>query len=229
VTELSPINPKKLRVLELLIVLLVPLLPSVISSLYIFATKDYIDKSANTLTDFGLVSGSIRHLLAITLLLYVLYRQGRKIEDIGLSFRWIDIPIGIVIFIIVQVSYYYCWKLEHHLFPGMDVKHHNLGFLRSAFLLTFIYSFINPFFEELIVRAYGMTEIEFLTGSKVAAIIIMTLFQSSYHLYQGLFPALMTIPIFLIYSLYFARYKKIMPVIIAHLIIDMIAAVHLAA
>ncbi len=44
----------------------------------------------------------------------------------------------------------------------------------------------NPFFEELIVRAYLMTEIGELTGSWLLAVLVSSLVQASYHLYYGM-------------------------------------------
>jgi len=52
------------------------------------------------------------------------------------------------------------------------------------------FSLLNPFFEELIVRAYLMTEIMDLTGSAMLAIATSVLLQASYHLYYGWFGAL---------------------------------------
>ncbi len=223
---MSEVSPKRIRLFELLLVVLIPLLPSLIYSIYVFAEGRHTDISSSSQSNLGLITTGTKQIFAIALLIYVLFRQGRRIEDIGLSFRWMDILIGIGLYAIAHLFYYAFYKWGYQLFPHTDVKSHNLAFFGGTFAIVFIFSFINPFYEELIVRAYAMTEIEFLSGSKTAAIVISTLFQSSYHLYQGLFPALMTVPIFLIYSLYFSHYKKIMPVIIAHLIADMVAMVY---
>ncbi|HET6991379.1 MAG TPA: CPBP family intramembrane glutamic endopeptidase [Bacteroidia bacterium] len=222
---MNEISPKKIRLFELLLVVLIPLLPSLISAIYTFCRNQTYDYSNtySSYADYSIVLQSTKQLLGIALLVYVLFRQGRRIEDIGLSFRWMDIPIGIGIYALVYVVHYALYKSGHHFFPQGDFKAHNLGFVGGSYIVVFIFMFINPFYEELIVRAYAMTEIEFLSGSKIAAIVISTLFQSSYHLYQGLFPALLIIPTFLIHSLYFAKYKRIMPVIIAHLIADMVS------
>jgi membrane protease YdiL (CAAX protease family) len=219
---MNEINPRRLRLIELLLVVLIPLLPSVASAIYTFVNSQYYVSSHPS--NFSLLLHATRQLLGISLLLYVLYRQGRRIEDIGLSFQWLDLLRGIAIYAVAHLIYYGLSKWIHFQFPHLDMKAYNVG--TGAFMASFVFMFINPFYEELIVRAYAMTEIEFLSGSKAAAVIISTLFQSAYHLYQGLIPALLIIPVFLIYSLYFSRYKKIMPVIIAHLIADMVAMVY---
>jgi membrane protease YdiL (CAAX protease family) len=93
------------------------------------------------------------------------------------------------------------------------------GIFYSAILLQFL----NPFFEELIVRAYLMTEIQFLTGSVTKAVIISTILQTSYHLYQGGAAAISHAATFLIFSIFYAKTNRITPVILAHLYSDVSA------
>lgn len=85
--------------------------------------------------------------------------------------------------------------------------------------------FINPFYEEIIVRAYTISEVKCLTGSNYLAIILSIVIQTSYHLYQGLSSALMLAVMFLVYSLYYVKSKRIMPVIIAHMYFDFMALI----
>ena len=47
------------------------------------------------------------------------------------------------------------------------------------------YSLLNPFFEELTVRAYLMSEVQDLTGSMNLAAFLSVVVQFSYHLYYG--------------------------------------------
>jgi membrane protease YdiL (CAAX protease family) len=88
---------------------------------------------------------------------------------------------------------------------------------------------ISPVFEEMIVRAYLMSETIALTGSSALAILASVLLQTSYHLYQGLPYALSAGIIFLIFSVYYARTQRIVPVILAHLIWDISALLLYAA
>lgn len=95
-----------------------------------------------------------------------------------------------------------------------------LGFKIS--FLSIAFTCLNPFFEELIVRAYTMSEVISLGGGRTLAVLVSVIIQISYHLYQGLVHVLALIVIFTIFSIYFARTKKIMPIILAHLCLDWI-------
>jgi membrane protease YdiL (CAAX protease family) len=68
-----------------------------------------------------------------------------------------------------------------------------------------------------------ITETTFLIGEKDAAVLLSVILQTSYHLYQGLLPALVLGVVFLIFSLYFAKRGRILPVVLAHLYMDVIA------
>jgi membrane protease YdiL (CAAX protease family) len=82
---------------------------------------------------------------------------------------------------------------------------------------------INPFFEELIVRGYLMTEVKYLTRSSLIAIVVSTVLQTSYHLYQGVPLALSEGMMFLTYSIFYAKTNRIGPVVMAHLLADVFA------
>ena len=85
---------------------------------------------------------------------------------------------------------------------------------------TLIFQFLNPFFEELIIRAYLITEVRSLTGSATKAIILSTVLQATYHLYQGAPSAIGHGAAFLIWSIYYARTNRVAPIILAHLYSD---------
>ena len=75
---------------------------------------------------------------------------------------------------------------------------------------------LNPFFEELVVRAYLMTEITELTGSTVWAFILSVVVQFSYHLYYGWAGAISLSFQFLVFALYYAHSRRALPVVLAH-------------
>jgi membrane protease YdiL (CAAX protease family) len=95
----------------------------------------------------------------------------------------------------------------------------------SAVAIPFV--LLNPFFEELIVRAYLMTEVSELTGSSFLAITVSVAVQFSYHLYYGWIGAISLSFSFLIFAVYYARSRRILPVIVAHGIFDIYGIVHL--
>src|SRR5438876_8427813 len=85
--------------------------------------------------------------------------------------------------------------------PDLTAK--NVEFLNTKLSAPLIVFFlINPWYEELIARAYLMTESFFLLGEKDAAVLLSVILQTSYHLYQGIPAALSIASIFLVFSLY---------------------------
>ena len=69
-------------------------------------------------------------------------------------------------------------------------------------LLAYSYAFVSPIFEEMIVRAFFMTEIFTLTQSSRLAILVSVLLQTSYHFYHGIPYALSAGVMFVILSIF---------------------------
>ena len=92
---------------------------------------------------------------------------------------------------------------------------------------TIPYILLTPFFEELIVRAYLMTEVSELTGSTALAVAASVIVQFSYHLYYGWMGAIMVSFLFLAFALYYARSRRALPVIIAHGAFDIYGLIRL--
>ena len=89
------------------------------------------------------------------------------------------------------------------------------------------FSLLNPFFEELIVRAYLMAEVIELTGSSTMAVALSVGVQFSYHLYYGWVGAISLSFFFLALALYYVRSRCAFPVIVAHGFLDVYALIRL--
>jgi hypothetical protein len=61
-----------------------------------------------------------------------------------------------------------------------------------------------------------------LGGSRGLAIGVSVAIQISYHLYQGAANVLVLIAVFTLFSIYYAQTRNIVPVIVAHLWMDLI-------
>lgn len=97
------------------------------------------------------------------------------------------------------------------------------NFGTTVSVLPVLYALLNPFFEELLVRAFLVTEIEAIYRSTASAVFVSVTLQTSYHLYQGLPAMLSHTPVFLLFSLYFVRTCRILPVMLAHMFMDVYA------
>jgi membrane protease YdiL (CAAX protease family) len=91
------------------------------------------------------------------------------------------------------------------------------------FLIRLLFALTNPVCEETIIRAFTQTELEYLLrrGPWIAAVLSAFL-QAAYHLYQGVFTALVYFAMFLVSAAYYARWRRAGPVITAHLLFDVL-------
>jgi len=109
----------------------------------------------------------------------------------------------------------------HHAFFPLGTSGVTAADLSTHSVLAIPFALINPFFEELIVRAYLMTEVKSLTGSWTVATALSVIIQWSYHLYYGWDGSLSIAFTFLVFSIYFARTRKATPLIVAHGLLDL--------
>jgi membrane protease YdiL (CAAX protease family) len=171
----------------------------------------------------------LRESVCLALLWYVLTRRGKSFIDLGFGWSWKDFGWSIVLFIAGFETYRLIYLAIQNTGLTTVTLHetsNSVGYLlfgRGIFLSTFIFQMVNPFCEELIARAYLMTEVKNLTKSIVWAVAISTIFQASYHLYQGVPAAVSHVGEFLIFSIFYAKTNRITPVILAHLYTDVSA------
>ena len=193
-----------LRILELGLVLLVGFGYALVSSLYDLwrgvaqdALTTRMDPTLSGLTKI------IQGAPAICVLVYVLSQQRRTLRQLGLTFRWSDLGLGLALAALILPSKTAFWHV-----PALSTG--VLGPISLAGILCLAAK------EELIVRAYMMSEALDLTGSAFLAVASSTCFQGLYHLYQGRAPALSAAVTFLIYSIFYWKTRRATPIILAH-------------
>lgn len=169
----------------------------------------------------------VQELAALGLLWYILLRRSRSIWDLGVTWTKKDLAhsalvwlLGVVAFSIVFGALYLS-GLTTTSYSTAGARVGRALFAGGVPLMAVVFQFINPFFEELIVRAYVMTEIRQLTNSVSKAVITSTLLQMAYHFYQGAPLAFSEGAGFLVFSVYYAKTNRITPIILAHLYMDL--------
>ncbi|MEO6472378.1 MAG: CPBP family intramembrane glutamic endopeptidase [Aeromicrobium sp.] len=80
----------------------------------------------------------------------------------------------------------------------------------------------NAIVEEVIVVGFLMTRLKEFGWSVRAAIVTSALLRGSYHLYQGFGLAFGNVVMGLIFGYWFHRTKRVLPLIIAHTLIDVV-------
>ena len=209
------------RIAGLLLVLAVAFLGSLFSSISTVRGAHYT--YPDPLLVYGYVETLLKQLVSLALLAYVLRQNCQGMSDVGLAFRWNDMAHGVVLWGVTGWGYrlllphiiLLCERLGWHL-AAPYLPSAKLGFG----LLTLCFVVVNPIFEEMIVRGYLMSETIVLTGNTTLAVLLSSLLQTSYHLYQGLPYALGLGLVFLVFSIYFARTRRILPILVAHFLAD---------
>ncbi len=83
----------------------------------------------------------------------------------------------------------------------------------------------NAIVEEVIVVGYLMTRLRQFGWTTGATIVTAAALRGSYHLYQGIGPGIGNFVMGLVFGYWFHRTKRVMPLVIAHTILDVVAFV----
>ncbi|MGQ7890603.1 CPBP family intramembrane glutamic endopeptidase [Paenibacillus sp. WC2504] len=204
------------RLMCLIIVLLFAVGWPIMSSTYLLFHPSNGTGDNNLSFGFNLIT----ELLGLILLRVALKSQGRSFKELGWAFKFTDIGHALLLYLC-----FYVLEIVLVLFvPHLRSEPENIGFLKSNItLFYFLFIIVNPFFEELIVRAYGITEFLHFFKKEEIAVLASTLIQTSYHLYQGAVPAILNGLLFFIFSIYFAKKRRIIPIILVHGFFDIYA------
>jgi membrane protease YdiL (CAAX protease family) len=216
----------KIRQLEFGLILFIAIGPLLAASIFSIARE--FPKMDPIFLDLQVISGLILEIGSIALLIYVLFRQNRSLSELGFAFNKRDIIHSIVLVVVAFIANYiafYIFSIFSQLILGHGLpKAEFQTVLDSAFTLPLLlFILVNPFFEELIVRAYLITEIEFFSKSAVNAVLFSVFIQVAYHLYQGVSNALTMVGVFSIFSIYYIKKRRIWPIILAHAYFDLYA------
>lgn len=216
---------KTLRLTELALVIVVAFAAPTYRSLLVFFG---VPTAGGYSSDAAVAYSILNEVVALAVFTYVLSRQQGRWKDFWGKSRPMDILHAVGLFVYVSLATVLvnlliqkaAYSLLGHYLVAKDVKS-MLGMRVSIFSALFVV--INPFFEELIVRAYLMTEIIEISGSRALAVLASVALQTAYHLYQGGLNATLVGLCFLIMSIYFAKTRRIAPIILLHLGMDVSA------
>jgi membrane protease YdiL (CAAX protease family) len=221
-------NPKLMRSLGLAIICLIAFFQTILYAFYLFISKDYPEYSPGT-ASFLLFGSALEKIFLIGLVFYILALQKQNtLSYLGFSFNlnvllesWIlFLAVGVGVLLAYQGSVI-TWKAiggrSEDIDALLSVRSGSLSFIQGVGPISIFAMLVNPFFEEILVRAYFTLEMEYLTGNALIAIITGLVLQGSYHLYQGLGPTLILSVGFTILAVYYRFRQQIVPVILVHL------------
>jgi membrane protease YdiL (CAAX protease family) len=218
----APWTDRQIRVIEILLVCAVAFGSSILVSTFHFLGLGFAVRGGIP----RWVVSIFQETAALGLLWYVLMRRSRCFSDLGFSWAKKDVGWSVLVWLggtVAFCSVYAALRLAGLTSVSQTAASSRVGhflFAGGVSLVTLLFAVLNPFFEELIARAYVMTEVKQLTNSTSKAIIVSTALQMSYHFYQGSPMAFAEGASFLAWSIFYARTQRITPVILAHLYND---------
>lgn len=211
------------RWLQLIFILLITIGPYLLNSLYFYRHGHSIfDLRGNA----SLALPLLFEIASLLLVSIVLWSRKAKWRDLGL--RW---SVREVVFIgpLLALGGYSAWWVSYHamvvihnaVWPEVSFTSEPTIWYGRPDLLLLLFNLVNPFYEELIVRVFLMTEILELTGSWILAAMLSAVIQASYHIYYGMIVALALFFQFLVFSAFYARSRRATPLIVAHGVFDL--------
>jgi len=217
-------SERALRELELLVVLFVAF-----GSSTVWALADWYRGVVHFVyPEHRSVEQHVAYLLhyatSFAVLAYVLFRQRQGLRQLGLTADRRDVLPALVLTACGFVPSFVAYRFGHGSYWGVFV--HPLASLAAGMTLSPLLLatlLIGAAHEELIVRAYLMTEVMALGGSTIFAVLASTGCQTLYHLYQGTEPALIAGCHFLIASIYYAYRRRALPVILSHFLYNVLS------
>ncbi len=219
-------SERQLRVIEVTMVCGIALGGSLLISILSLFQTAIPSSRGSSQWGYGLLGEG----MSLLLLWYVLLRRSKSFLDLGFIWKWTDIGWSILLciggYVAYCLAYYATYAVVYSAGLNPIGSRATSGSVADYFfgggvgVITIIFLCVNPFFEELIARAYLMTEVKYLANSASAAVILSTLFQMTYHLYQGVPLAIAAGANFFLWSLYYAKTNRITPIILAHLYFD---------
>jgi len=219
----TPSKTNSHRWIDLVLVMGVAFGSPLLSSFYLAFHPEPLKYS-----NIRVVGGILAEATAMLLFFVLFSRQRRRFADIGFGFRWTDLPKGLALilaaggvmglaYVCINYAWFFMslrspyWSSSRMMFAGVSI------WLLLPFLL------LNPFFEEILVRGYLTTELIDLKGSVWLATLISLAVQTCYHLYYGVAGALLVGCGLGVFAIYYAKSRRLMPVIAAHMIWDLTA------
>jgi membrane protease YdiL (CAAX protease family) len=167
-------------------------------------------------------------LVPVALALYLLSAQGRR------ATRWIgldgtrplrDLGVGLALAALIGVPGLGFYVLGRVLGLNVEIQAAGLAPFWWTIPVLLLAALQNALLEEVVAVAYLTERLGQLRWSVPVIIVASALLRGAYHLYQGPGMALGNVAMGLLFAWYYHRKRRIMPLVVAHAAIDVVAFV----
>lgn len=172
------------------------------------------------------VFSNLFNLAPVALAIYFLWEPGRSaLRRIGLDFRLFgkDAGTGILLVAIIGVPGLGLYALGRALGITVQVGAAPLDGGWTAILLLALAALRAGLTEEVIFIGYLFDRLRRLGWSTWTIILSTAALRGAYHAYQGVGPIFGNIAMGLVFGWVYHRWGRVMPLVIAHVVIDLIA------
>ncbi|GAB1596743.1 CPBP family intramembrane glutamic endopeptidase [Lysobacter claricitrinus] len=202
---------------EFVLVVLAAFALPVLSSL----TSLFAPSTQPMITEDGLRGLVVYEAIVLVALLALLRVRGWQRGHLGVVWSGWDLPAAVLLTVVTAFA---CNAVDIAMrvlvqvppMPPDAIVAHGIPLAMVALV-----SMVNPLFEELVLCGYVVGVLKPLRGAAFA-INVSTALRLSYHLYQGA-PAVMIIPVGLLFAGWYARTGRLWPVVLAHAAFDAMA------
>lgn len=174
------------------------------------------------------LTGITLALVPVLLALFLLNRHpGRGAALIGLDLRrpGFDLASGALLTLVIGVPGLVLYLGAYRFGLSAQVLPANLAPVWWAVPVLILAAAQNALLEEVVGVGYLLTRLRELGWHAAAAVGVQSLLRGSYHLYQGFGGFVGNAVMGVIFALFYLRFKRVMPLVIAHTLLDVVAFV----
>jgi len=166
-------------------------------------------------------------LAPVLLVFYLLARSGERPSSIGLdaSQPGRDLAWGAALAAVIGGAGLGLYLIAYHAGVELNVVAENLPDVWWRFPVLVLSAAQNGILEEVVVVGYLLSRLDKLGVRPATAIAISAVIRGSYHLYQGIGAFFGNAAMGVIFGIFFYRYRRVTPLIIAHTLIDAVTFV----
>jgi len=167
-------------------------------------------------------------LVPVALALYLLSANGKSaIRRIGLDLTrpWRDLGVGVGLAALIGIPGLGLYAVARVLGLAVQVQASALNAAWWTIPVLLLAALQNALLEEVIVVGYLMERLRELRWSAPMIVVTSALLRGSYHLYQGWGAFVGNAIMGLVFAEYYRRKRRVMPLVVAHTIMDMVVFV----
>ncbi|HOZ50820.1 MAG TPA: type II CAAX endopeptidase family protein [Chitinophagaceae bacterium] len=157
----------------------------------------------------------VYEILILLIIAFYLKKRKWQVKEFNLDFTFSMIGIAMLLVCLREGMSY----LIHHSIRAISGLSPSLSnepniILQTSLFSTIIMVIVNSIYEEFLLTGYLYKRFE--DFHPAILILLSFIMRASFHTYQGLFNLIMVFILALIFGLYYLRYRKLWPIIIAH-------------